>query len=385
MRCSLPALVQPLLSNTSAEQERSRDTRNTRHKPGTPNIRCTPTLLVTLLILVATPLAAFGQTGKTFTWAAGSGYWEQAANWDPLEDAPPGSQDEALLLSPAHIYLGGSTTVKKLTYDIPAGPASEGFRGEFDIGTENLTVTEQMTWRGGGGWRSMGTLTVSGVFELQADQYDHSHGAIVNGGNAVWQSGTFAGTPNWDASVFQNEGTLSLRPPEGIDLTFCFLGGPYLRNSATAQIMQDGLGRTLLQCQLDNKGLVRVAAGELALAGAVGIASTDSYPGPFEVFGGRLAFVGNEHVIESTSRITGPGTLAVVGAPGGGATTLTVLGTINVDSLHAIDNAQIALNGPVTLRNVVLAGGALNGTSSYAIPTSTRSDDHPFVPDLSGR
>ena len=326
-------------------------------------------LSLSLLVCLSVPVA-HAQTGTTFQWAVNQGNWEAAESWDPPDEGPPGSMDDALIIGTANVYINGSATAKNLTYDVILGPGSLGFTTDGSNGGGDLTVLETMTWTRRGGWRSIGTLTVNGTLNLQADQYDHTAGTIVNNGMATWQSGTFSGS---DDPVFRNEGELALAPPPGEDLVFCFHNGLYLTNAATAVLRHTGEGRTLVQCQLENEGVVSVEAGELALSGALSSFSTDTYEGPFTVLpGGRLAFARSYHIIDPLSSITGGGTVLVSNPTGSARTDLIVQGTLGVDTLRVGSSGFVSLDGAVALPNLVLEGvnPVVAGSADYAVTSS---------------
>ncbi|MBI2396812.1 MAG: hypothetical protein HYV17_03385 [Xanthomonadales bacterium] len=264
----------------------------------------------------------------TCTWGGSSGNWSVGANWSGCGGSAPGVGDTAVISS-------GTPQV-----DVPSTVAGLTITGGGLGGAQNLTVTAAFVWSGG----SLSGPAPSTELILDAgctSTFGPSGSARGISNRALRNRGTFhradsTGTITLsNAAEIVNEGVWNGGASNWI-ATGSGSGVKRFTNAATAQY-NHASGNSYLAVEVVNSGTLSVAAGVLQLSGGGTLAATQT-----------LAAGATLEVQTAALNISS-------GATFGGAGLLRIIG------------GTLTFNGSVSVPNLAIGGGVVNGAGTPTI------------------
>ncbi len=218
-----------------------------------------------------------------------------------------------------------------------------------------VTVPGTFGWTGGtiGIAGSPGLIALNGGAGFSGSTKTFNGGTILNNSTAAWLAGQISCNGN---ALFTNTPS-ALLDLQADGAAFANNGGSALLANAGTLRKSAGTGATTIATACNNSGLVQVQSGLLALSGG----GTNS--GQFTMASGTtLNFSGGNHLLQSSSLVSGPGNLSVS------------VGTVNAQCPVMVNwltnNAVLNFSqtGTVYPTNVALTGGGLIGSNTVIVP-----------------
>lgn len=358
-------------------------------------LRFTSTKCPALAVVIL--LAAARAHPMDLVWVGGTGNWNSAGNWNPIQI--PTAADNAIITNsgtytvtiPAgttaaagSIAVGGAGGTQTLAIDRATltigGTSVINSNGHLDFlvaqsvltGAGNLTVNGTLNW-GNGTMNGAGTTTIG------------NSGVLVIGSGGI----TFGRTLNNSGAGSWSGGNLTLSAGVAFNNlaggTFDITADGRLSGGSTTPINNSGLFRqaagtagTIVTVPFNNSGTLAVLAATLNLnLGGTHTGTMNLSPGAI------LNFGGGSHILSSGSLVTGAGTLNTSGnattltasgvfdvgstlSAAGGTTTLTAGCTLTSATLN-IGSGLVNYNSTSPVTNVNLSGGTLGGTSPVTV------------------
>ncbi len=308
-----------------------------------------------------------------FDNGAGTGQWDNAANWDT--NTLPSATDDVCIGSFAVTILGTHApqsifVVNAGSLTIAAGglslAAASQIDGSFALtagtlsGAGTLTVNGAMSWTGGemngaGLTEAAGSLNISGAGSKRLISR-----TLKNSGTATW-TGT-GPILTGSAALIDNTGSWDNQNSDV--LMFNGLGGPIstFRNAGTFK-KSAGAGPLTLQIVFNNQSAaieaVDVQAGTLVLQGG------GTHTGSFDLTGATLGLSGGTHNFDGGSKLSGGGTVKLPS------------GTVNFnagslwDTGGAVELSGSALTvnpgSAISIASLTMTAGSLGGTGTVTV------------------
>jgi hypothetical protein len=265
------------------------------------------------------------------------------------------------VLSTTYLAVGTGTT----TINTPLSMNQLDMVGGTLTGSGNITVTGVLNWTGGtmaGTGRTIlgptatlamnggGTVTLSRILENQGTA-TWSAGALQFISGQVLNTGTFIATSGGTLSGFGG--------PGGVNNRFTNQGTFRKQGAGLTQLFTSSTA-----VAFDNSGLVEVQGGTLLLDSAGG-----THSGDFTIAAGTTLQLDGPHSFQSTSDVSGGGTVQVINSTG--TSTSTFGGTLAPAAL-VISGGTVNVNVTTQVTNLSVSGGTLSGTGNVtAIGNST--------------
>jgi VCBS repeat-containing protein len=301
----------------------------------------------------------------TQTGSAPGGLWSDAANWET--GTVPTANDDAIIITDQLI---GLTPSYPVTIDATTAAVAKSLTMN-DFGTSAPELI------------NLGTLTVSGAFDMSADSIVHNSGTIKVGGLMEVL----------DTSVVLNSGALILQ--QGGD----FKNQSTITNTESGSIEISG-GTLNVQVDVANDGLIKVDSGAVMTVGIATITGgTVTDAGTLSLNGVAPSDSSSEEPPATGAAVLKDGTLnntGVLHAETGallqnetvfntGTIEVLALGALTLDQGTTVTNTggTIAIDGTgtLTLDDATIDGGTIN---NYSLPSSPSGSIIPGDIDVTG-
>jgi hypothetical protein len=335
-----------------------------------------------------------------FRWSNPSGGdWDTATNWSPV--GIPGATDTAAIDMPNITVthsLGRNDSVLSIDSQAPLSIGS----GSLSIadastlrnlnlhagtltGAGDVSVTQSLTWTAGT-MSGTGTTTVATGGTLQlSGQLTLNGRTLANDGTANWSgAGQFDAISLSNGAVIDNQAGATFVIANDRAIAATASGQGTFRNEGTL-VKSGGTAQSyLINVNLSNAGTVKVQTGRLTLQ------DNGDSTGAFQVASGATIGFGNNgqggtQTLESVSRITGSGTVVIIGGTVslGGQYDLGTEGITSVNSgavhfLGAVSSlgkdliigggtADFHTGVPISVPEIDFSSGTLTGTDSLSV------------------
>ncbi len=329
-------------------------------------------LMILFLVISGGFYGGIAQT--TYTWQGGSGDWNDSNMWSP--NGVPGSGDNVVINSGV-VNLTSSVSIN----DLNLGNATLQ-------GSGTLSVDGTMTWSAG---EVAVDMVINGEIKLTgADNKTLNGHQITNNGNGTWEGDGDFRMKN--GAVFRNESGahFNILTSADIDVTV----GNATWDNLGSLVKTGGGGQTVIECKLNNHGLVSVFGGELIFDGgglqsgnfAGGYTTVLDFSGPGAIYdfqsGSSINTSGDVYFTAGTVNFAG--TYSVSGK------TVLAGGTLNIlvdNSLGEMDISDGILEGDgnITISGTSnWTGGTIQGTGGLTV-TDTLNISGSDNKDLKGR
>ncbi len=324
------------------------------------------------------------------SWNAGTGNWNNAANWSPAQ-LPAAGDDVVIGANGSNttftvtldvnatvnsLNLGGGSGTQTLaiasptlTLNAPSTVNANGIlrqSGGTIAGNGSLIINGTYNWSGGL-MTGAGVTTVNGPFNLSGLVAINANRTLNNASTANWTSANGLGMRTGSGSIINNTGTWDAQT-DGAAIVNYYGGATTFNNSGTFR-KSAGTGTSSITILFTNTGTVDVQSGTLSL-GANG-----SSTAALNVSGASatLLFAAGVFDLNAGTTVTGPGTVL-----------LNSSGTLNVNTAVTIPAATTLtfLAGTLAGTGTLTSNGTFNWSGGLMTGAGVTTVNGPF--NLSG-